>query len=705
MWLLSTSRAELKHFADPAQVRYAALSHVWRENELSFQEVQSLRTQHAFPENPRDHVSEKIRRCCIYAEEHGFEWIWIDTCCIDKSSSAEHSEAINSMFVWYALAEVCYVFLDDVGDQDPSSTSPPSPGSPSASCNQFPSLTSSNTLNQTLEGLDALTVDSELSVSDPAPSSAAATLSTVGSFRESEWFTRGWTLQELLAPRYVVFLSQNWRALGTKDSLVDLLEEITGIDAPVLFGESGSLDKVSVARRMSWAAGRKTTRVEDRAYSLMGLFGIHMPTIYGEGANAFTRLQLEIIKQCPDQSIFAWGRMYHSITHAVGSVGLDCPPDLFTLMGVRHPYDDEEMHGLLASSPDAFECSANIIPWNATLFMHLWNCALPVEFRLTSHGMRTNLPLIFMRDDEEHRIVGAVLACADTSDFTSPIVLFMRRHSQSGPGAIFYRVGEVIRDFDVTAEDTPGQWMRKLTYYRGARLLTEEVRFFCERAVSYDFYIHIHYPSALRGSRREVVHSALAGDPADHVIFFPHWTIAHMREHGFVPDRACGQDGLSLPLKHVCGRDVFSTVTFTNEADHSAFSLVFVAAHVYPAARVEGPWLMVFFDWTPDSSSVAASLRCLPRYCAKCLSTLTDGDSAGPAESPAEFTVPKPIDEMALDLTFGGTQKEIVITRRPHWGGFCPLTASQGEVVVLDMKLTVSSNRMGLNRTALRVGD
>lgn len=118
MWLLSTSRAELTYFAEPSQVQFAILSHVWRDDEQSFQDIQRLHTQHASEGNPRDYASEKIRRCCLYAEQHGYEWVWVDTCCIDKSSSAELSEAINCMFAWYAGASVCYALLDDVGDDE-----------------------------------------------------------------------------------------------------------------------------------------------------------------------------------------------------------------------------------------------------------------------------------------------------------------------------------------------------------------------------------------------------------------------------------------------------------------------------------------------------------------------------------------------------------------------------------------------------------
>ena len=118
MRLLNTKTAKLEDFNDPLHLPpYAILSHVWRDpGEQSFQEVNALRKE----DDPRACVSDKIRQCCIFAEKEGFEWIWIDTCCIDKSSSAELSEAINSMYAWYAAADICYVYMHDVEDTHPS---------------------------------------------------------------------------------------------------------------------------------------------------------------------------------------------------------------------------------------------------------------------------------------------------------------------------------------------------------------------------------------------------------------------------------------------------------------------------------------------------------------------------------------------------------------------------------------------------------
>ena len=258
MWLLSTDRAELHYFPSPEQVPdgYATLSHVWdKEGEQTFQDIRKIQEDcKKDGRNPRTVVCKKIRRCCRLAEQHGYQWVWIDTCCIDKTSSAELSEAINSMFHYYSLAIVCYGYLRDVDD-------PPA----------------DNREILTLPPLDTTSV----------------------------WFIRGWTLQELIAPHLFLFVSRSWKVLGTKADYAELLEETTGIPAAVLRLEL-SYTIPSIAQRMSWIGDRKTTRVEDEAYCLLGLFGIHMPTLYGEGRNAFQRLQEEIMRQSVDTTLFAW---------------------------------------------------------------------------------------------------------------------------------------------------------------------------------------------------------------------------------------------------------------------------------------------------------------------------------------------------------------------------------------------------------------
>ncbi|KAH8893429.1 HET-domain-containing protein [Thozetella sp. PMI_491] len=253
MRLLHSTTKELKDFVEGSTPPFAILSHTWGADEVSLQELKALTT---FQDDASSHPLRstegyrKIDGCCALARSNGLEWVWIDTCCIDKTSSSELSEAINSIFRWYKESSVCYVYLSDV----------------------------------------ALPEQVQLPES---------------SFRRSRWFTRGWTLQELVAPKVVNFYGSSWEFIETRSSLRDLLHEITGIPAAVFI--SKSLHDVSIAQRMSWAAKRQTTKVEDWAYSLLGLCDVTMPLLYGEGEKAFQRLQEEIIKQSNDQSIFAWG--------------------------------------------------------------------------------------------------------------------------------------------------------------------------------------------------------------------------------------------------------------------------------------------------------------------------------------------------------------------------------------------------------------
>lgn len=189
---------------------------------------------------------DKIRRFCAQAKRDGLEYAWIDTCCIDKRNFAEVSEAINSMFRWYTEAHVCYAYLADVDSEDNTTA-----------------------------------------------------------LEHSRYFTRGWTLQELLAPSEVVFFTSDWKSLGTKLTLLSELSRITGVPALVLLHREETF-KTSIAQRMAWASSRQTTKIEDRAYSLMGIFRVNMPILYGEGNRALHRLQLEILAGPHDQSIFAW---------------------------------------------------------------------------------------------------------------------------------------------------------------------------------------------------------------------------------------------------------------------------------------------------------------------------------------------------------------------------------------------------------------
>jgi hypothetical protein len=236
---LPSGKFELVTVSSDNPPPYAILSHTWTEG----QEVthKELVTGAGKTKNGYD----KICFCSERAAADGLEYCWVDTCCIDKSTSDELSTAINSMFRWYQRASKCYVYLSDV------------------------------------------------SVPDETTAAAAFSIAWKTAFRHSRWFTRGWTLQELLAPAGVEFFSKQGKRLGSRVSLEQEIQEITQIPIAALRGRP--LDQFSVDDRMGWAARRTTTVNEDKVYCLLGIFGVFLPLIYGEGvAYASTRLRDEI---------------------------------------------------------------------------------------------------------------------------------------------------------------------------------------------------------------------------------------------------------------------------------------------------------------------------------------------------------------------------------------------------------------------------
>jgi hypothetical protein len=244
MRLLHTKKLELEEFGGRNVPHYAILSHTWGKEEVT---VQDIKTNKAMDSEGY----KKVRKACSMATADRFEYIWIDTCYINKTSSAELSEALNSIYRWYQEAKECYVYLADVPH------------------NSFDLMTS---------------------VIGPE-------------FQKSRWFTRGWTLQGLIAPLLVIFLDSEWEEISTKSNLQRNISEITRIPGSFLLGDD--LRHASVAQRMSWASKRKTTIIKDQAYCLMGLFSIYMPMLYIEGERAFIRLQEEIIKVSDNHSLFA----------------------------------------------------------------------------------------------------------------------------------------------------------------------------------------------------------------------------------------------------------------------------------------------------------------------------------------------------------------------------------------------------------------
>ncbi|GAB1311833.1 hypothetical protein MFIFM68171_02043 [Madurella fahalii] len=338
MRLISVRTRQLEYFATPPEL-YAVLSHTWgkAEDEVSYQDFQDADLRGS------KRGFAKIESTCERAKADGLSYVWIDTCCIDKSSSAELGEAINSMFTWYRLATVCYVYLEDV---------------------------------------DSTAADQ--------------------SIRDSRWLTRGWTLQELIAPRVAQFYDCHWRLIGDKNQLGDQLHDAAGIDTSILQG--AALDTVCVGRRMRWAASRSTTREEDIAYCLMGIFDVNMAMLYGEGAvKAFQRLQEEIVKEYDDHTIFAW--------RANG----DMPPSA--------------TRGMLAESPAEFASFQYIRPFR-DLSEEDGNDS---NVTLTNRGVRFTAKVSDVDFDMDAPVVYLSLNCLfDSSDEEKRVPVAVRLVSQGG---------------------------------------------------------------------------------------------------------------------------------------------------------------------------------------------------------------------------------------------------------------------------------
>nr|VWO95293.1 Uncharacterized protein [Ganoderma boninense] len=389
-------------------------------------------------------LSEKIRQCCMVAREHGFDSVWVDSCCIDKSSSSELSEAINSMFNWYQHAKVCYAYLHDVADDD-----------------------------------EPRALDSQ--------------------FRRSRWFCRGWTLQELIAPRVLVFLSKGWRVLGTKAMLATVIEQVTGIDHAILTHEA-SLDSVSVARRISWASQRQTTREEDEAYSLMGVLGVHLPAIYGEGRFAFIRLQEEVLKQTSDQSLFVWGLALRDNLELTD----DTPTDgtHFWEEPNRSIWDGTYIRNLFALSPRDFSSSAktSVLARHSFLEQLGLNCPLS-DYTMASHGIRMTVPVLSVKSrHSDIPIHLAILSCQDNQGRMIALIVRNQEHTSNE-----FFVGAhlpptmTIGDEDIDGSDLSagGGFLLGELYFRTTRLSQEFLNAHRESIRLQELYIP-HRPSRAR---------------------------------------------------------------------------------------------------------------------------------------------------------------------------------------------------------------
>ncbi|KAK3656386.1 hypothetical protein LTR56_003088 [Elasticomyces elasticus] len=242
--------------------QYAIMSHTWGEEEISFQEWENGGSAVTLKEGYL-----KVVNACKQAERDGFEWLWADSVCIDKTNNSELAESIQCMYAWYHNAEVCYALLSDVDGA------------------------------QTLTG--------SVEPADVECRSSVSSADRVQQFRESRYFTRGWTLQETIAPRKLVFYSKDWTLFDALDDPIPAVSQITKIPEAVLRHEK-KLSECTFAQRLSWASDRETKRVEDQAYSLLGTLDVVMPPHYGEGSKAFLRLQKVLLSEEGGMTVLAW---------------------------------------------------------------------------------------------------------------------------------------------------------------------------------------------------------------------------------------------------------------------------------------------------------------------------------------------------------------------------------------------------------------
>jgi hypothetical protein len=374
MWLINATTFELEEFTGDKIPAYTILSHTWEDEEVTFKDMQGKSAK-------RKAGYHKIINCCRLTVEVArrlrdqvrLNHVWIDSCCIDKSSSAELSEAINSEPMW--------------------------------SRNLAPALTS-------LAGIYNYYQDAELCFAylSDLKTHQAAWNPTSRSFERCRWFYRSWTLQELLAPGVIWFYatawefagSKHWQYLGTKHDYIEQISSVTGIDQAALRTPS-DVFQYSVAQRMSWAADRKATRIEDVAYSLLGIFDVHMPLLYGEGNKAFIRLQEEIAKQYDDHSLFAWGMSARLNNIDEGPESVSPAPHYM---------------GFLAPEPEMFRPFRDVVSFQ-TGEGHAWS--------MTNKGIEISLPSL-----QAPQGLLLLLNCRHLDDHSGRLAIFTHHIASTG---------------------------------------------------------------------------------------------------------------------------------------------------------------------------------------------------------------------------------------------------------------------------------
>lgn len=327
MRFLNTSTLQFEHIPD---------------SELHLKEIKYAILSHRWGADKHEVSFEDVRLSTDFSDKKGFHKLkgfykaassancrygWVDTCCINKGDLSELNEAINSMYQWYQGSKICITYLEDVYQEQ---------------------------------------------------------------LTNSVWFDRGWTLQELISPKDITFFNHDWNILGTKSELIADLSRKTRIPEGIL-SHKVKLSTCSVAQRMSWGANRATTRVEDRAYSLMGLFDINMPMIYGEREKAFLRLQHNIIQRSKDESIFAWDMDFEGYTRTYS--------------------------GLYAPSPLAYANCSGIFQIQGSPGISENNGELSMRVRTVPHSPETYL---------------AMLHCSDRAHPDSAIAILIARTSVEG---------------------------------------------------------------------------------------------------------------------------------------------------------------------------------------------------------------------------------------------------------------------------------
>ena len=392
-----SKQLELSHPDHPPP--YAVVSHRWGDEseEVLFGDIGDLDGAQA---KGKGLGYEKILGSCAQALQDGFNYIWLDTCCIDKSNSTEVNEAINSMYKWYKESEVCYAYLHDV--IDPSE------------------------------------------------------------FTESSWFTRGWTLQELIAPKLLKFFTKDWKLIGTREELIDHIAERTGISHQVL--RSNKIPpEVTISQKMLWAAQRQTAKVEDRAYSLLGIFDINVEgPVYGIDDGAFENLQHRIIEKYNDQTLFAW---YHTAPqlHDVEMAKVDPASEPALVQGDTSP-PSPSTTGLLAFSSSRYLKSYEIseVDFRRNYVNGISDGSYRLHLSTSSNLVHISVPMKHM----EGKIWKAVLRCSleppDEDEIQRPLVIYLKENQPS----LYFRLhlprNKEGEDDDQTYEvkDIPGSLER-----------------------------------------------------------------------------------------------------------------------------------------------------------------------------------------------------------------------------------------------------